>query len=76
VDAPGVRRSQTWTGTDRQARGRLMAVLRAAPGPVPEPELTDAWGDPVQRARALASLVADGLAVPAGTPVPSYGLPG
>ena len=69
------RRSQTWTGTDRQARGRLMAVLRAAPGPVPEPDLTDAWDDPVQRARALASLVADGLAVPAGTPVPSYGLP-
>jgi len=49
---------------------------RAAPGPVPEPELTDAWGDPVQRARALASLVADVLAVPAGTPVPSYRLPG
>jgi len=70
------RRSQTWTGTDRQARGRLMAVLRAAPGPVPEPELTDAWNDPVQRTRALASLVADGLAVPTGTPVPSYGLPG
>ena len=49
---------------------------RAASGPVPEPELTDAWSDPVQRARALASLVADVLAVPAGTPVPSYGLPG
>jgi len=33
-------------------------------------------GDLVCTARAPASLVADGLAVPAGTPVPSYGLPG
>lgn len=30
-----VPRGQTWKGTDRQARGAMMAVLRAADGPVP-----------------------------------------
>ncbi|WP_245993488.1 A/G-specific adenine glycosylase [Xylanimonas allomyrinae] len=29
------RRAQAWHGTDRQCRGRIMAVLRGAPGPVP-----------------------------------------
>lgn len=67
-----VRRAQAWAGTDRQARGRLMAVLRAAHAPVPAADLADAWPDVVQRDRALASLVADGLAV-AGDD--GYGLP-
>jgi A/G-specific adenine glycosylase len=59
-----VRRPQGYAGTDRQVRGRLLAVLREAPGPV-EPELlTAVWDDAVQRARALDSLVADGLVDP------------
>jgi A/G-specific adenine glycosylase len=59
------RRGQRWQGTDRQVRGRLMAVLRAAPGPVPRADLDLAWSDdPAQRARALDSLVADGLVEP------------
>ena len=60
-DGP-VRRAQTWAGTDRQVRGRLLAVLRDAPGPVPSPELESAWlTDPAQRARCLDSLLVDGL---------------
>jgi len=60
-DGP-VRRAQTWAGTDRQVRGRLLAVLRDAPGPVPADALEAAWlTDPAQRARCLDSLLVDGL---------------
>ena len=61
------RRGQPWHGTDRQVRGRLLAVVRATHAPVPEPDLVAATADvdPVQRNRALASLVRDGLLVPA-----------
>jgi A/G-specific adenine glycosylase len=55
------RRRQVFEGTDRQARGRLMAVLREASGPVPPARLDAAWPEPVQRDRALAGLLADGL---------------
>ncbi len=54
------RRTQPWAGTDRQARGRLMAALRDAVEPVDETDLPH-WGDEIQRARALAGLVNDGL---------------
>ena len=57
------RRGQAWAGTDRQVRGRLMAVLRGAEGSVARTRLDAAWSDPVQRARALQSLLADGLVV-------------
>jgi A/G-specific adenine glycosylase len=40
-----------------------MAVLRAAAGPVPAAQVGAAWPDPDQRGRALAALIADGLAV-------------
>ena len=59
-----VRRPQAYAGTDRQVRGRLLAVLRDAPGPVSAAELDHAWDEPVQRARALDGLVADGLVDP------------
>ncbi|MCR1783575.1 A/G-specific adenine glycosylase [Nocardioides carbamazepini] len=52
---------QTYAGTDRQCRGRLLAVLRDAPGAVEKPRLDLAWDKDDQRERALASLVADGL---------------
>jgi A/G-specific adenine glycosylase len=58
------RRGQAYAGTDRQCRGALLAVLRAADGPVAADVLADAWPDPVQRDRALTSLVSDGLVVP------------
>ncbi len=58
------RRGQTYEGTDRQARGRLLAALRAADTPVPASVLERTWADGTQRARALDSLVADGLVEP------------
>ncbi len=67
------RRSQGYEGTDRQCRGRLLAVLREADGPVPAALLDAAWADENQRVRSLASLVADGLAEP--LPGGSYALP-
>ncbi len=48
------RRGQAWAGTDRQVRGRLMAVLREAEGSVARTRLEQAWPEPVQRERALA----------------------
>ncbi len=57
------RRGQAWAGTDRQVRGRLMAVLREAEGSVARGRLDDAWTEPVQRDRALQSLLDDGLVV-------------
>jgi A/G-specific adenine glycosylase len=59
----GARRGrQPYQGTDRQCRGMLLAVLRDSDGPVPAARLEAAWPDAPQRARALASLLADGLA--------------
>ncbi|WP_433127623.1 A/G-specific adenine glycosylase [Micromonospora sp. CA-240977] len=61
------RRPQRYAGTDRQVRGLLLAALREATGPVPHERLDQVWTDDVQRARALAGLVQDGLVEPAGT---------
>jgi A/G-specific adenine glycosylase len=63
---PAARRrpTQKYDGTDRQARGRLLAVLRDSTGPVHRSSLDLAWPDPLQRARALDALVADGLVEP------------
>jgi A/G-specific adenine glycosylase len=58
----GTRRSTPgYAGSDRECRGRLLAMLRAAPGPLPATELEPAWHDSGQRARALAALITDGL---------------
>jgi A/G-specific adenine glycosylase len=67
------RRGQDYAGTDRQCRGRLLAVLRDTTGAVPRSMLDAAWHDPEQRDRALAGLLADGLVV-AEQPA-SYRLP-
>ncbi|MBO0829460.1 MAG: A/G-specific adenine glycosylase [Streptosporangiales bacterium] len=63
-DDGGRRRTQRYDGTDRQARGRLLRVLREAPASVPGDALAAAWDDAGQRARALDGLVADGLVEP------------
>ncbi|MGQ5259272.1 A/G-specific adenine glycosylase [Micromonospora sp. ZYX-F-536] len=60
------RRPQRYAGTDRQVRGLLLGVLREATGPVGHQRLDQVWTDDVQRARALAGLVQDGLVEPAG----------
>jgi A/G-specific adenine glycosylase len=52
---------QRFAGTDRQVRGRLLDVLRTAPGPVGRAALDAAWDDAAQRDRCLYSLLADGL---------------
>ena len=73
--ATGPRRAgQAFAGTDRQVRGRLLAVLREAPGPVAAALLEAVWDEPVQRARALDGLVADGLVDP--VPDGTFALPG
>ena len=60
------RRGQPWAGTDRQVRGLVVALLRAADGPVDGAQVAAVWPDAEQRVRCVAGLVADGLAVPAG----------
>jgi A/G-specific adenine glycosylase len=55
------RRTQPWTGTDRQVRGRVMALLREALGPVPDDAVDAVWPDAPQLARCVDGLVADGL---------------
>jgi A/G-specific adenine glycosylase len=55
------RRVQKFAGTDRQVRGKLLDVLRAAHEPVEAAALDAAWDDAVQRSRCLDSLLADGL---------------
>ena len=69
-----VRRPQGYAGTDRQVRGRLLQALRDSPDPVPAGRLDQVWEEPVQRARALDGLVADGLVDP--LPDGRYALPG
>jgi A/G-specific adenine glycosylase len=74
----GRRASQSYEGTDRQCRGRLLAILRDSDGPVPAAHLDAAWPDAAQRSRALASLITDGLAEPhpdGGYALPAHSLP-
>ncbi|MFJ4224802.1 A/G-specific adenine glycosylase [Microbacterium sp. NPDC089695] len=57
------RRQATFEGSDRQARGAALRALRdAAPDAVPMLAVLADWPDPLQRDRALDSLIADGLA--------------
>ena len=67
-------RPQAFAGTDRQVRGLLMDVLRTAAGPVGRPQLDVVWAEPIQRDRALRSLVTDGLVVVSAQG--EYALPG
>jgi A/G-specific adenine glycosylase len=59
-DGPA-RRGQTYAGTDRQCRGRILAVLRDAHEPVHASRIEAAWSAAEQRERCLQSLLADGL---------------
>ncbi|GAA1696800.1 A/G-specific adenine glycosylase [Microbacterium sediminicola] len=56
------RKQARYEGSDRQVRGVILRALRdAAPEPLLELQLAPDWPDPVQRDRALDSLIADGL---------------
>lgn len=57
---------QTYQGTDRQARGRIMAALRESETPVSRENLDALWHAPDQLSRALDGLVVDGLVDPVG----------
>jgi A/G-specific adenine glycosylase len=70
----GRRPGQRYEGTDRQCRGRLLALLRDSPSPLSPGQLDAAWPDARQRARALDGLVADGLVDP--LPDGRFALPG
>jgi A/G-specific adenine glycosylase len=67
-------RTQRYDGTDRQCRGRLLAVLRDGGGPVTQAAFDAVWADRAQLTRALDGLIADGLAEP--LPDGRYALPG
>ena len=63
-DGPRKAVQKRYEGSDRQVRGRILAELRASHLPVTAAELEGVWPDTAQRDRALAGLLADGLAVP------------
>jgi A/G-specific adenine glycosylase len=67
-------RSQRYEGTDRQARGALLALCRDAPAGVSREAMSAAWPDAAQRLKALAGLCADGLIIDIDGY--HYGLPG
>jgi A/G-specific adenine glycosylase len=71
-DGPA-RKVQTWAGTDRQCRGRLLGVVRDADRPVHRSRLDLAWSDVAQRDRCLQTLLDDGLLV--ATSEMTYALP-
>ncbi|WP_224273358.1 A/G-specific adenine glycosylase [Nocardioides lacusdianchii] len=55
------RRGQAWVGTDRQCRGRIMALAREAESSIGAAQVEAAWPQAEQRERCLAGLEADGL---------------
>jgi A/G-specific adenine glycosylase len=61
-DGPA-RKVQAYAGTDRQCRGRLLAVLRESDGAVHRSRLDAVWTLVDQRDRCLDSLIDDGLVV-------------
>lgn len=67
-NAPIVRRQASFEGSDRQIRGRIMALLRTAPEAVPTEQALAAAAeggtrDAGQAQRAYDSLIADGLMI-------------
>ncbi|MEO7016067.1 MAG: A/G-specific adenine glycosylase [Leifsonia sp.] len=62
-DGPRKAVQKKYEGSDRQVRGLILAELRASHVPVTAHEIEGLWPDAPQRDRALAGLLADGLAV-------------
>lgn len=73
-DGPRAQRQARFEGSDRQVRGLIMRELRHADEPVPADVIETLWPDARQRERALAGLLADGLAT--GSRESGYALPG
>ena len=57
------RRGQTYDGTDRQCRGRILALAREDHAPVHRSRIEAVWSGDAQRERCLESLLDDGLLV-------------
>ena len=74
VSGAARRRTQKYEGTDRQCRGRVLAVLRATDDPVFRADFDAVWAKQAQLDRALDGLVADGLVDP--LPDGRFALPG
>jgi A/G-specific adenine glycosylase len=72
-DGPRAPSQKRFEGSDRQVRGLIMRELRASETPVRASVVAGVWPDAAQRERALAGLLADGLAV--GSPDTGYALP-
>lgn len=62
-DGPTAPRQARFEGSDRQVRGLILRALRASEIPVAAAAIDGLWTDAVQRERALAGLLRDGLAV-------------
>lgn len=73
-EGPAAPRQARFEGSDRQVRGLIMRELRQSDTEVPAEVIESLWPDAVQRERALAGLLADGLAL--GSPDWGYTLPG
>ncbi len=73
-EGPAAPRQARFEGSDRQVRGLIMRELRQSDTPVPAEVVEALWPDAVQRERALAGLLRDGLAL--GSPEEGYRLPG
>jgi A/G-specific adenine glycosylase len=71
----GARRAtqKKYEGSDRQARGVILAALRSRQHPLDASELEELWPDPLQRGRALDGLLTDGLVI--GSSDTGYRLP-
>lgn len=70
---PAAPKQARYEGSDRQVRGIILRALRHSDEPVPADAIELLWPDAVQRERALAGLLGDGLAV--GSPTEGYRLP-
>jgi A/G-specific adenine glycosylase len=70
---PAAPRQKPYAGSDREVRGRILRELRGEELPVPAARIAELWPDAEQLARALAGLLADGLAeaVDGGYALPS-----
>jgi len=71
---PRARQQKPYAGSDRECRGRLLAELRNASGPVPADALDRSWPVAEQRRRMLAGLIDEGMIARIGDGL--IGLPG
>ena len=60
--SPSPRRVKPYQGSDRELRGRILAVLRDASGPVPQSAFDGIWPDETRHRRVLDGLIREGMA--------------